>query len=121
MLYATLRDGRSRAWDLLDPTSARDWVNFETDPRSRSLLTSLALGTPAHRADLPLPRRFRRLRFRAEVLRDGEGVPLAERLVAQADGVHLALTLHLNGRSGRVRVDLDNRGSPRWAPTADIP
>lgn len=114
MLYASLRDGKVLTFDLSTPEGSGAWENLASDP---SALTGVALGADGHRADLPLPRRFRDVRFSAEVLRDRGGAPTAERVSVTADGVVLSLTMRLNGRAGRFRLDLDKRGRPRWTPS----
>lgn len=81
-------------------------------------LTGVALGDAGSRVDLPLPRRFREVRFSAEVLLDRSNSPVAEKVSALADGVLVSLTMYLNGRNGRFRVDLDKRGRARWIPTS---
>lgn len=116
MLYASLNDGRVLTFDLLTPEGLRAWETLASGPAGGAL-TGVALGQDGARTDLPLPRRFREVRFSAEVLRDRAGDPAAERVSALADGVLLALTMHLNGRSGRFRVDLDKRGRARWTPS----
>ena len=113
MLYVSLRNGTTTSFDLGDPDGFRAWEILASDP---SGLTGLALSADGYRADLPLPRRFRELRFSAEVLRGADGVATAERILAVADGVVLSLTMRLNGRVGRFRVDLDKRGKARWVP-----
>jgi hypothetical protein len=114
-LYASLIDGRVMPFDILTPDGLRGWETLASGPDGGAL-TGVALGTGGARADLPLPRRFRGVRFSAEVLRDRAGEPAAERVSALSDGVLLSLTMFLNGRSGRFRVDLDKRGRARWTP-----
>ena len=115
MLYASLSDGRVLTLDLQTPDGLRAWEELTS---GSDVLRGVALGTAAGRADLPLPRRFREVAFSAEVLRDREGAPVAERVSALADGVLLSLTMHLNGRAGRFRIDLDKRGRARWLPAS---
>lgn len=112
MLYASLRDGSVRSYDLRadPPAHAEDLRVLRTE------ITALSLATDGHRADLPLPRRFRSVAFSAEVVRDRDGEVVAERVAAFCDGVHLSLTMHLNGRTGRFRVDLDRKGVRRYIP-----
>jgi len=117
LLYASLHDGRVLTFDLLTPGGLRDWETLASGPTGGAL-TGVALGQDGSRTDLPLPRRFRDVRFSAEVLRDRAGEPAAERVSALADGVLLSLTMYLNGRSGRFRVDLDKRGRARWTPSS---
>ena len=102
-------------FDLLTPEGRDGWETLVDGPEA---ITGVALGTASGRVDLPLPRRFREVRFSAEVLRGRGGAPAAERVSAEADGVLLSLTMHLNGRSGRFRVDLDKRGRARWMPSS---
>lgn len=114
MLYVNLRDGSALNLDLTSEEGRSAWRRLARDPRE---IRGVALGQDGRRADLPLPRRFRELAFEAEHLADPDGHPLAERISVLADGVVLTLTMHLNGREGRFRVDLDKRGRARFRPS----
>jgi len=119
MLLATLRDGQTLLWDLSNPPELRAWEASSRDPAFLSSVTSLALRSDAGRVDLPLPRRFRgEVRYRAEVLHDRSGTLAGERLRVEVGGVALSILLRAGERAGRVRVDLDRRGRPRWIPSA---
>lgn len=111
-----LDDGSVLSIDLRTVDGLRLWRERSLDPGFSMTVRGVSLALGDHRADLPLPRRFRELSFSAEVIRDRDDREVAERVSVHADGVVLSLTLHLNGRSGRFRVDLDKRGRPRFRP-----
>jgi hypothetical protein len=116
VLYVNLRDGSALTLDLWTEDGENEWTSRADDPAFHTSVRGVSLALDGHRADLPLPRRFRSVRFSAEVIRDGDGRAVAERVSANADGVLLSLTMYLNGRSGRFRVDLDKRGRARFCP-----
>lgn len=118
MLYVSLRDGSVRRYDLLTPDGRDAWFDDSSDRGYVPSVRGLALGSNGSRVDLPAPRRFRRLIYRAEVVEDREGVPLAERVSAVCDDVVVSLTMHLNGRTGRFRLDVDRRGTARFVPSS---
>jgi len=107
-----VRDGRVLRFDLGDPADVRRWAELATDVRFHESVTSVSVGSNGSRMDLPLPRRFRDVRFDAEVIvKDGERV--GERVTAYADSVSIQLTMYTSGRS---RVDLERIGRRRWIP-----
>ena len=117
MLFINLSDGSALTLDLGTEDGREEWSARAADPSFHRSVRGLSLAQNGSRADLPLPRRFRTIRFDAELVLDRDGDPVAERVSAEADGVFLALTMYLNGRSRRFRVDLDKRGRCRFSPT----
>lgn len=116
MLYVNLDDGSVLTLDLQAVSEERRWRGLVSDPSFHETVRGISLALNGHRTDLPLPKRFREIKFDAEVLRDKEGAAVAERISAHADGVVLSLTMYLNGRGGRFRVDLDKKGRARFVP-----
>jgi hypothetical protein len=114
VLYVSLRDGTVRRYDLL-AHGIEDWYRDVSEPAFGSLVRGVALGSDGSRADLPAPRRFRRrIVHRVEVVRGDDDVPIAERISAICDDVVVTLTMHLGGRVGRFRIDVDRRGTARF-------
>lgn len=119
MLYVSLRDGSVRKYDLRVAGEIETWSEDSSDPVFVSSVRGIALGSDGSRADLPAPRRFtRRVVYRAEVVRDREGEPIAERVSAICDDVVVSLTMHLGDRVGRFRFDVDHRGTARFVPSS---
>lgn len=116
MLYVARSDGRVLRFDLHAADDVRAWLTLASAADFHANVRSLALAYEGHRADLPMPRRFREVRYEAELVRDVGGRPVAECVSAVLDGVVISLTMYLNGRSGRFRVDLDKRGQRRFRP-----
>lgn len=114
MLYVSLRDGTARRYDLRSPDGLEAWSSDSVRPDFVGAIRGIALGLEGARADLPAPRRFRRVIYRVEVL--GADDPVAERVSAVCDDVVVSLTMYLNGRSGRFRFDVDRRGTARFIP-----
>lgn len=114
MLYVSLRDGTVRKYDLRIPDEFEAWSSDSTNPMFVELIRGIALGSEGSRADLPAPKRFRRVIYRAEVL--GSEETTAERISAICDDVVVSLTMYLNGRAGRFRCDVDRRGTARFIP-----
>ena len=116
MLFVSRRDGTVRRYDLR-VNGLREFENDVADPEWVLGVSGVALGFGDARADLPRPKGFfEDTVYEAELLRDDLD-PVAERVVAVVDGVVISLTMYLNGRSGRFRVDVDHRGTPRFVPT----
>lgn len=118
MIYVSRRDGSVRTYDLRTFEGRRDWAVDARDPFWQRAVTGVALAANGVRADLPLPRRFRDVTYAAELVHDRTGEPTAERVFAYCDGVVLSITMYLNGRSGRFRVDADRRGTRRFIPSS---
>jgi hypothetical protein len=116
VLYVSLRDGTVRRYDLRAPEGRNSWAVDSTARGYVASVRGVALGSDGSRVDLPAPRRFRRVLYRAELVRDRGGEPLAERVSAVCDDVVVSLTMHLNGRSRRFRFDVDRRGTARFLP-----
>jgi len=116
VLYVSRQDGSVLPVDLRTEDGAQTWRSIAAAPDFPHTVRGLALAEGPHRADLPLPRRFRVEAFDAEVVRNGAGEPVAERVRAWLDDVLVTLSMHLNGRAGRFRVDLDRRGKLRYRP-----
>lgn len=116
MLYVNRRDGSVRRYDLGTEEGRRDWSSDTADPRWADEVSGVALGVDGHRTDLPRPRRFTELTFSAELLLDRDEEPVAERVAAICGDVVVSLTMHLNGRTGRFRLEVDRRGTPRFRP-----
>jgi hypothetical protein len=116
VLYVSRRDGSVRSYDLRTEGGRRDWSSESADPRWADEVSGVALGSDGSRADLPRPRRFPSVAFAAELLLDRDDEPVAERVAAICGDVVVTLTMHLNGRSGRFRLDVDRRGTPRFRP-----
>lgn len=117
MLYVSLRDGTVRRYDLRSSNGIEAWSEDSSDPGFVPSVRGLALGSDGSRVDLPAPRRFRRpVVYRVEVVRDRAGERLGERISAVCDDVVVSLTMHLNGRVGRFRLDVDRRGTARFVP-----
>jgi hypothetical protein len=116
VLYVSRRDGTVRTYDLRTVEGRREWSTDARDPSWQRGVSGAALGSDGHRADLPLPRRFKQVTYSAELVLDKAGEPTAERISAICDGVVVALTMYLNGRTGRFRVDADRRGTRRFIP-----
>ena len=116
MLYVNLRDGSALTLALGTDEGSSEWAERSARPEFHQSVRGISLALNGSRTDLPLPRRCRDVTFEAELIRDNDGEPVAERVSAIADGVVLSLTMYLNGRGGRFRVDLDKRGRPRFLP-----
>lgn len=116
MLYVSRDDGSVLSLDLRSEAGLETWRHLTTEPGFHQSVRGLALADGPHRADLPVPRRFRVEAYDAEVIRDKAGEPVAECVRAWLDDVLVTLTMHLNGRTGRFRVDLDRRGKVRFRP-----
>ncbi len=116
MLYVSRRDGSVRGYDLRTIEGRREWSTDARDPSWQRGVSGVALAEGGHRADLPVPRRFNSVSYSAELVLDRAGEPTAERISAICDGVVLSLTMYLNGRGGRFRVDADRRGTRRFMP-----
>lgn len=118
MLYVSRRDGSVRTYDLRTVEGRREWAADARDPTWQRGVSGVALGQEGARADLPVPRRFKVVTYSAELVLDRGGEPTAERISAICDGVVLSVTMYLNGRSGRFRVDADRRGTRRYIPSS---
>ena len=116
MLYVSLRDGSVRKYDLRTDSGLSDCSTELLELGVASAVRGLALGLDGARVDLPAPRRFRRVVYRAEVVLDRAGAVVSERVSAVCDDVVVSLTMHLNGRGGRFRLDVDRRGTARFLP-----
>jgi hypothetical protein len=115
VLLVSLRDGSTRRYDLREVGGRDEWSSDSGDRLFVASIRGVCLTSNGVRVDLPVPRRFRRIRYGAELV-EGEDGPIAERVTAFCDDVVLALTMHLNGRTGRFRLDLDRRGTARFVP-----
>ena len=112
MLYVSLRDGTVRQYDLRTPGGIGAWSEDSSAPGFGPSVRGVALGCEGPRVALPAPRRFRRpIVYLVELVRTRGGEPLAERISAVCDEVVVSLTMHLNARAGRFRLDLDRRRS----------
>lgn len=116
MLYVSRRDGTSVAYDLRRGDDRR---RFAVDARATGLpaIRAVSLAANGARADLPVPRRLTVVGYAARLDLDRAGEPVAEVVSAVCDGVVASLTMYLNGASGRFRLDVDRRGTPRFRPT----
>ena len=116
MLLINFSDGSAVTIDLKTDEGNSGWFEKSNDPEFHKSVRGISLSLNGHRTDLPLPKRFKNIIFNAELIRNKEGKPVAERVSAIADDIVLSLTMYLNGRSGRFRVDLDKRGKIRYRP-----
>lgn len=116
MLHVNLGDGSVVTFDLSSERGRSEWMKASARNDFRRSIRGISLSSGEHRSDVPFPRRFREALFEAEFVRSSDGIPVAERASVLADGVVLTLTMYLNGRVGRFRVDLDRRGRPRYRP-----
>jgi len=112
VIYVNLKNGISKTYDSAAAEDLREFNEL-----SFAEIRGVALGSNGVRVDLPNPRRFGAVSLEAELVVDGDSTPVAERVTAIADGIVLSITRYLSGRQhGRVRIDLDKRGRPRWRP-----
>jgi hypothetical protein len=117
VLCVNLNSGSVINLDLLTKKGDLRWKDLASDPSFHSSIRGISLILNGHRADLPIPKRFNKITFSAELIKSKENQAVAERITACADGVVLSLTMYLNGRSGRFRIDLDKKGRPRFRPS----
>ncbi len=116
MLHVNLGDGTAVTFDLALERGRSEWREASARKDFQRSIRGVSLSSGTHRSDLPLPRRFREVAFEAEFVESSDRIPMVERVSVIADDIVLTLTLFLNGRIGRFRVDLDRRGKPRYRP-----
>jgi hypothetical protein len=112
MVIANASDGSTAAFDLTNATQLAALQALI----SSGLITALSLHSGGSQISLTLPKRFRRARvaFGAELLRNGDARPIAERIYVQADDVRVTLTLSLKSRL--IRCDLARTGRMLYNP-----
>lgn len=116
MLYVGRQDGKTLSYDLLEEDDLREFKAALVDDRWHSGVTGMSLAGGGNRTDLPLPRRFGKVRYDAYPVHNKDGKAVAEAVTASAGDVYVTLTRYLNGGSGRFRVDIDHRGQLRFHP-----
>ena len=115
MLYVAKSDGKVLRFDLSDREDLRGWLVLSSEVSFHASIRSISLGNNGNRVDLPLPKRFRDVRYEIDLIQNGDEL-VAEVVSAVLDGVVVTLTMYLNGASGRFRVDVDKRGRRRFNP-----
>lgn len=116
MIHVNLGDGTVVTFDLASERGRSEWREASARDDFQRSIRGVSLSYGKYRSDLPLPRRFREVAFEADFVENSNGTPIAEYISVIADGIVLTLTLFLDGRAGRFRVDLDRRGKPRYRP-----
>lgn len=124
MVTLNLKDGSTLKLDL---SKEADREKFNSLGQSLSSNTSetvtglwlLAEGQPA--VTLPLPKRFRRVFFYVDAMRDRESGELRGEVIRlQADDVCMVITRYYKENGKMVRVDLQHTGKPRFSPGGKI-
>lgn len=111
MIVASLSDGST---EVLDPT-LQDEVFRLAQLVESDRVTALSLLVGGFQSSIPLPKKFRRRStYGFEVLRDGSGEVIGEKIFVQADDVRLGLSMTY--RSKRVRCDLERTGRMLYNP-----
>lgn len=116
MLYVSLVNGSTEKFDLLDENDNKRWKTCIKNYNFHRSIRSIALSTCQHRCDVPLPKRFKSVRYNAEILRDRQNVVCCEKIIAYVDDVVITLNMFLKGREGRFRLDIDRIGKLRYFP-----
>lgn len=112
MLKANLVTGQTLTFDLRQADQHAAWEEKQADPTFQRQLRALAIIHDGHMHTLPVPVRFSRIAFSAELLSNGE------RVSCLADDVMCSLTVYSGGNTRVSRVDFHRMGKARFVPTA---
>lgn len=120
MIILNLKDGSALKLDLKMDTD-RERFNFlgqNLTSKNSEVVTGIWLQPDEAEPSitLPLPKRFRRVFFYAELLRDAEGILRGERIRVQADEVCLIVTRYYKENGKRINIDLQHTGKSRFFP-----
>lgn len=114
MIVLNRRDGRTERFDLGDEDDARRLNGVGNDPKAAAEITGFSLKSEGRSTTLPTPKRFRRVSFWGEVVKDGEGKAVGERLTIQADDVEVAATVWAS--SGSAKLEVWRKGRRVFSP-----
>lgn len=112
-LKVNLRDGRTLTFDLTSAQDLARWQASQSSPSFQRAITGLALHQGCLHT-LSTPKRYRRIAYSAELLRDAAGLPVAERISCHADDTLASITLYFRQSPKLVRYDLSRVGTPRY-------
>lgn len=104
MIVLNRRDGKTERFDLADEAETKRLNVLGADPQAASAITGFALKIEGRSTTLPTPKRFRRVSFFAEVVRDRDGSVVGERLSVQADEIEVSATMWILTDSARVEI-----------------
>jgi hypothetical protein len=117
MLRINTDSGQTLSLDLAEDADARKWEAFRRDHRFQGTIRAISVYAEGRLFALPMPRRFRRISWEAELLVDPRNGATAERVVCQADAVRLILTVRRRRNAPvSARVDLERIGELRHSP-----
>ena len=109
MVLANLKDGTTQAFNLSHQTA---FDHLQSLIKAHSI-TALSLHSDHTQTTLPIPKKFRSPPvFGVELIHNRDGIPVGERIFAQAGNVRVSLTLTYTSKL--VRCDLVKVGTMRY-------
>lgn len=122
MVTLNLKDGSTLKLDLSNEADREKFNQLGHPTNNSQAVTGLWLlneGQPA--ITLPLPKRFRRVFFFVDTLKDKSSGDLRGDVIrVQADDVCLVVTRYYKENGKMVRVDLQHTGKPRFSPGGNL-
>ena len=122
MLKVNLRDGSTASFNLKDEEDRKQWSELSLTEDFQRCITALGIIHNSQWYTLPIPKKFRRISFEAELVENSKrDVPpdrkyVGERLKCYADDVLISLLVYYGNRPRMSRVDVIKLGKRRFNP-----
>ena len=122
MLKVNLKDGKTIAFDLKDESNLKEWLELSSGEVFQRQITALGKIHNSQWYTLPIPKKFRRISFEAELVENSKrNVPIerkyiGERLKCYADDILISLLVYYGNRPRMSRIDVIKLGKRRFDP-----
>lgn len=116
MVKVNLKDGTTLAFDLLKADDQQQWLEWSSVPDFQKRITGVGILHNKKFITLPLPKRFKKIRFYAELVykeRAGEKSLLGEKLTCHADEVKMTMMVYTHSNTPPpvlCRLDIERIG-----------
>ena len=119
MIKVNCKNGKTLSFNLADDKEANEWQKLSGEGEFQSQITGIGILYNTQWHTLPMPKRFRRIDVKAELIRvQKEGImrEIGERIVYQADDIQISLIVYYGNRPKMARIDVKKIGKKRFTP-----
>lgn len=119
MIKVNCKDGKTISFDLASEEDVKKWESLSSEKEFVNSITGISILYNTYWHTLPLPKKFRNIRFHAKLVKSAKGGVekiVGERIVCQADDIQISVITYYGNRPKMTRIDIRRIGKIRYIP-----